>query len=54
MILIIENDLMILLTKTIVVFLEYKDNEDWFGRELLSDGKILYACIDTINVLTYM
>ena len=41
------------MTRTIIVFLEYKDSEKWFGRELLSDGKILYACNDTINVVTY-
>ena len=41
------------MTRTIIVFLEYKDSEEWFGRELLSDGKILYACNDTINVVTY-
>ena len=41
------------MTRTIIVLLEYKDNEEWFGRELLSDGKILYACNDIIKLMSY-
>lgn len=41
---------MIKLKKTIIVFLEYNDNVTWFGRELLSDGKILFASHDTVNI----
>ncbi|MHA1255260.1 MAG: DUF1330 domain-containing protein [Promethearchaeota archaeon] len=31
------------MSKTIVVFLQFKDGEKWFGRELFNDGTILYA-----------
>jgi len=30
-------------TNTILVFLQYNENQEWFGRELLSTGKIVIA-----------
>ena len=33
---------------TILVFLQYNENQDWFGRELLSTGKIVIAVHDVI------
>jgi len=38
------------MSKTIVVYLQFNENETWFGRELFSDGTILYAGYNVIPV----
>ena len=38
------------MSKTIVVYLQFNENETWIGRELFSDGTILYAGYNVIPV----
>ncbi len=36
---------------TILVFLQYNDNQEWFGRELLNNGKIVIAVHNILFVV---
>lgn len=41
---------MIKMSKAIVVYLQFNEDVEWFGRELFSDGTILYAGYNVIPV----
>jgi len=38
------------MSKTIVVYLQFNEDEEWFGRELFNEGTILYAGYNVIPI----